>query len=135
MKSVRRDVRYRTLAVSRLAKLDAQKGTEMSRKLVLVLRDLLRGHGEHAGVQKMEHAKPAHQSPQGAFSNILLVLAVLKRRQSDAHPRFCGPRLAPEKERDRAEKQKVSDASASGSAERHSVAAGDIETMAAEVAP
>lgn len=123
------------LAVSRLAKLDAQKGTEMSRKLVLVLRDLFERPRGTCRRPKNGAREACASVAAGRLFNILLVLAVLKRRQSDAHPRFCGPRLAPEKERDRAEKQKVSDASASGSAERHSVAAGDIETMAAEVAP
>ena len=122
------------LAVSRLAKLDAQKGTEMSRKLVLVLAICLRGHGEHAGVQRIDTRSLA-SAAAGRLFNILLVLAVLERRQSDGRPRTCGPRLAPEKERDRAEEQKVSDTSASCSAERHSVAAGDIETMAAEITP
>jgi hypothetical protein len=45
------------------------------------------------------------------------VLAVLERRQSDGRRQTCGPPLGPEKERDRAEEQKVSDTSASSSAE------------------
>ena len=83
---------------------------------------LLSALGRKADVSRVNHRplRTCGKSGPSSTSSPLAVspvLAVLERRQSDGRRQTCGPPLGPEKERDRAEEQKVSDTSASSSAE------------------